>query len=428
MEAKDRKIASSRCLVLDLPPSCIEFCPAHPDYFVVGTYNLEKEEPTATEKDRIPDNEDGHEIARKPQSRNGSLVVFQLAKNAHDISHVQTLPYPSALLDLHFHPRQDKNDVLATVSSAGTLSFFQLSPRQWASSPLVKLTTHKPLGDGENVLFLSCAWHPSLPYLLAITTSDYQVHILRVDDSWSAHQTSSSPIITHTLEAWTVAFSPSLANSEDATNDIELGRSRGFAVYSGGDDSELLSTTCVYDGDQGNSAENHVDAMTVPYPTVTTKGHRAGVTAILPLSLVLADGSGVVVSGSYDDCLRVYSIHPQIRGVMLRPPKLLAEENLGGGVWRLKLVKLEKSSKEGTGSQTNWAALILASCMHAGSRVLVIRGNYSDFCQIDVLGQFEEHQSMNYGSDFQPGTEHDGRRLRCVSTSFYDRLLCLWEF
>ncbi|KAI0431262.1 hypothetical protein F5Y09DRAFT_305196 [Xylaria sp. FL1042] len=428
MEVETRKIASSRHLTLDLPPSCIEFCPAHPDYFVVGTYNLEKEEPAAADEAGTPNGEDSHEVVRKPQSRNGSLVVFQLAKNAHDISHVQTLTYPSALLDLHFHPRQDKHEVLAAVSSTGTLSFFRLSPRRWPSAPLVKLVTHKPLGDDENILFLSCAWHPGLPYLLAITTSDCQVHILRVDDSWSAHQTSSSPIITHTLETWTVAFSPLLADSEKATDDTEPGSSHEFAIYSGGDDSKLLSTTCFCDKDQNNGTESNSDVITVPYPIVTTKGHTAGVTAILPLPLTLADGSRVVVTGSYDDCLRAYSIHPQIGGIMLRPPKLLVEENIGGGVWRLKLVGLKQSSKEGTGPQIYWSALILASCMHAGSRVLEIRGDYSDSCQINVLGQFEEHKSMNYGSDFQPRMEHSSRRLRCVSTSFYDRLLCVWEF
>lgn len=43
----------------------------------------------------------------------------------------------------------------------------------------------------------------------------------------------------------------------------------------------------------------------------------------------------------------------------------------------------------------------------------------------EVLGRFEEHRSMNYGSDVQPG---DGRLRTIVSTSFYDKLLCLWHF
>ncbi|KAI1295049.1 hypothetical protein F5Y03DRAFT_312401 [Xylaria venustula] len=428
MEAEARKIASSRRLILDLPPSCIEFCPAHPDYFVVGTYNLEKDEPPTTDEGGASDNEDGHEVVRKPQSRNGSLVVFKVAETPHEISHVQTLSYPSALLDLHFHPGQDKREFFATVSSTGTLSFFRLSPPRWPSAPLVKLKTHKPLGDDGNVLFLSCAWHPSLPHLLAITTSGCQVHVLRVDDSWGVHQTTSCPIITHSLETWTVAFSPLHTSPEPAAHDIQLEESCVFAIYSGGDDSNLLSTTCFYHENQYDGAEDKTNTITVPYPIVTTKGHAAGVTAILPLSLTLSDGSGIVATGSYDDCLRVYSIHPQIGGAMLRPPKLLTEENLGGGVWRLKLVKLRQKREEGTSSRIEWTALLLASCMHAGSRVLEVSGDYKDSCRINVLAQFDEHKSMNYGSDFQPGTEYDnGRQLCCVSTSFYDRLLCLWE-
>lgn len=341
---------------------------------------------------------------------------------------MQTLSHSSALLDLRFHPHQDNHEVLATVSSTGTLSLFRLSPRRMPSAPLVELATHKPLGNDGSVLFLSCAWHPSLSHILAITTSDCQVHILRVDGSWNVHRTSSSSIITHTLETWTVAFSPFLANFQDATNTIAPMGPYGFTIYSGGDDSKLLYTTCFYHEQEDTSAEGESDMISVPYPIVAAKGHTAGVTAILPLSLTLSDKSGVVATGSYDDCLRVYSIHPQVDGVITRPPKLLAEENLGGGVWRLKLIKLENPRREGNASPANWSALILASCMHVGSRILEISGDYGDFCQINVVGRFEEHKSMNYGSDFQPGTARHGRPLRCVSTSFYDRLLCLWKF
>ncbi|KAI1117782.1 WD40-repeat-containing domain protein [Nemania sp. NC0429] len=428
MRLKDREIASSQSLVLDLPPSCIEFCPAHPDHFVVGTYNLQKEDPTAAESGEISDGEGNYETVKKPQSRDGSLVVFRLAENTDEISHVQTHSYSSALLDLHFNPHRDKHEVLATVSSTGTLSLFRLSPRRLTSAPLVELANHKPLGNDDGVLFLSCAWHPSLSHILAITTSDYQVHILRVDDSWRAHRTSSSAVITHTLEAWTVAFSPFLANPQNTSNDITSMSSYGFTIYSGGDDSKLLLTTCFYHQQEDTSIEDESDMISVPYPIITAKGHTAGVTAILPLSMTLSDGSGVVATGSYDDCLRMYSIHPQADGVMARPPKLLAEENLGGGVWRLKLIKLETPRRGSTDLSGSWSALILASCMHAGSRLLEISGDYGEFCQINVLGRFEEHKSMNYGSDFQPGTERNERPLRCVSTSFYDRLLCLWRF
>lgn len=70
-------ISSEQSMVLDLPPSCIEFCPSHPSYFVVGTYYLEQ-----TADVTNSDLDEGHQRVEdktaKPQSRNGSLVVFQL--------------------------------------------------------------------------------------------------------------------------------------------------------------------------------------------------------------------------------------------------------------------------------------------------------------------------------------------------------------
>lgn len=65
-------VASKVSLFLDLPPSCIQFCPAHPEYFIVGTYNLQKD--VAQSEVRV---EDEFPASRKPQSRNGSLVVFK---------------------------------------------------------------------------------------------------------------------------------------------------------------------------------------------------------------------------------------------------------------------------------------------------------------------------------------------------------------
>ncbi|KAI1498414.1 hypothetical protein F5X99DRAFT_393444 [Biscogniauxia marginata] len=424
MEMQDcNTIASLRSLTLDLPPSCIEFCPAHPEYFVVGTYNLEREEAASSLDD---DDNDGElqQTTSKPQSRNGSLVLFRLVNKA-DIFPVQTVLYPSAILDLHFCPSRDKNEVMALVSSTGSLSFFRLSPLQKPTDPLKEIVTHKPLGSDESVLFLSCAWHPRLHNLIAITTSSYQVHILRVDDSWNVHETTSAPVMTHTLEAWTVAFSPFLAEPSRDISKIGEETTPIFTIFSGGDDSKLLSRNCIFytrrkqDGDE---------VIETPYPTLAIRGHEAGVTAILPLSLQpTTTGPRILITGSYDDRLRVYSVHAQEGGVVLRSPKLLADENLGGGVWRLKLIRLDEASEVETLNQTWWTALILASCMHAGSRILKVSGDYSENCHIKVLGRFEEHKSMNYGSDFEPGSEQAGRTLRCVSTSFYDRLLCLWE-
>ncbi|KAI1804624.1 hypothetical protein F4811DRAFT_519206 [Daldinia bambusicola] len=429
MDVQGRGITPLKSLTLDLPPSCIEFCPSHPDYFVVGTYNLQKEDKDKADADMTTEADDEPQQIKKTQTRNGSLVLFKLLNIADiaDVKHLQTVLYPSAILDLHFHPSRERSSVLAVVSSTGTLSFFNLSVLEESSASLKEITTHKPLGDDEGVLFLSCLWHPHIPELLAVTTSNYEVHILRVTDLWDTSKTCDGPVITHTLEAWTVAFSsltPTRPIPDEAGSSEE--NSTKFAVFSGGDDSKLLTTNCVYYPARNDAEGDFIEAS---YPPIVFKGHGAGVTAILPLNLRVSLHDSIVVTGSYDDYIRVYAFDEHRYGMPPYRPRLLAEQNLQGGVWRLKLIRLETDTEDIRGENQPWKAFILASCMHAGSRVLEISGGTEpEFCGIKVLGRFEEHKSMNYGSDFQPGSEVGDRNLRCVSTSFYDKLLCLWEY
>lgn len=74
--ASQNVVSSKVSLTLDLPPSCIQFCPAHPELFVVGTYNLERDQ-TAGQTD-AGDGEEGDDSAKTPQSRNGSLLVYRI--------------------------------------------------------------------------------------------------------------------------------------------------------------------------------------------------------------------------------------------------------------------------------------------------------------------------------------------------------------
>lgn len=63
---------------LDLPPSCVEFSQVAPEYFVVGTYNLEKDEDGAKQGDG--EGQEGLEKVKekKKQERNGSLILYKL--------------------------------------------------------------------------------------------------------------------------------------------------------------------------------------------------------------------------------------------------------------------------------------------------------------------------------------------------------------
>lgn len=68
---------------------------------------------------------------------------------------------------------------------------------------------------------------------------------------------------------------------------------------------------------------------------------------------------------------------------------------------------------------------ILASCMHAGARIIELSISDAE-CEFRVLACVTIHKSMCYACDVQPG-EGEGKRV-VVSTSFYDRLLCVWRF
>ncbi len=65
-------INSNQSIILDLPPSCIDFSPLHPDCFVVGTYYLEPESGVSHTL-----RQDDH-TGRPAQDRNGSLMLFSL--------------------------------------------------------------------------------------------------------------------------------------------------------------------------------------------------------------------------------------------------------------------------------------------------------------------------------------------------------------
>ena len=140
-------------------------------------------------------------------------------------------------------------------------------------------------------------------------------------------------------------------------------------------------------------------------------GHDAGVTAILPLR------PGILLTGSYDDHVRVY---PTFKGLRPQP---LAQLHIGGGVWRLKLIQRYTQSPDPADLDAVFKYSILASCMHAGARVLEVECKAGDW-KISVEGEVTIHKSMCYGSDVQPvgADPAEGKKESriCVSTSFYD--------
>ncbi|PSR92326.1 hypothetical protein BD289DRAFT_451807 [Coniella lustricola] len=504
MEASEGEaIASLQSLILDLPPSCIEVCPAHPTYFVVGTYYLERGADNQTEEVR-PSGDDDEEKAdadsseakaASPQSRNGSVIVFRLEDGKVHL--LQTIAQPSAVFDLHFQPQQDTSDVFATVSSTGSISFFRLSPpshvvdstEEGRKNVATTISTLRIPDMDEDVLFTYFTWHPTIRGLMSITTASGNILLVQVNDEYQGVRVLNSCVLQHSLEAWVVAFSPPSAAAASSSSS-PMREQEPYTLFSGGDDSALKYLTLnlpsphpqeenTDDDDDDDDAEQE---LTPPFPAVTLKDHTAGVTAILPLSLLIPSTSTgpspnstpvalphLLLTGSYDDTIRLFLIHPLHITYGMRKASLLAEKNLGGGVWRLSVVGTPSvttttkvtTAQADAAAETiilNWQVIILASCMHAGTRILRIRGSFeysegeatnetTSTAEIEVLARFEEHKSMNYGSDWsrvesnlylsgtarrdnEKADDHSNREneVVCVSTSFYDRLLCVWKF
>jgi len=130
---------------------------------------------------------------------------------------------------------------------------------------------------------------------------------------------TAKEILAHDLEAWTLSFSSS-----------------GTAVFSGGDDATLRfsglpsSLTSTTTSTASNEDDEQEEQQYLP-SWQDRRAHNAGVTAILPLS----SEQDILITGSYDDNIRV--LHAPLQG----RKQALAEENLEGGVWRLKMLRAD---------------------------------------------------------------------------------------
>lgn len=330
--------------------------------------------------------------------------------SAFNRSCLQTIVTESATLDLHFSRYDDTT--LAVATSEGSVCIYRLILANEAS--LAKVSEVKLFEP--SILVLSLAWYQNsvMPVgerssVIAVSSSDGQIAVF--DSMWHTEDNRAQTLGRsqgHSLEAWTVAWS---AKGWKVENNLAI-------LYSGGDDSTLCSHSSFC---QRLEAEGPMDdeAQHLYEPSRRDRStHNAGVTAILPLSLSTPEEDDIIITGSYDEYVRVLAL-PNLGG----RTKVLAEKQLGGGVWRLKLLDTIYILGQGI------RFLVLASCMHAGARLLNIALIRNKTCwSINVIAKFEEHESMNYASDGRVES-HDGEhssRYTCVSTSFYDRKLCVW--
>lgn len=307
-------------------------------------------------------------------------------------------------MDVHFTPSTHGiTNILGAATSTGSIALYSLNSPIKLDTPN-PISTHSRLQHIRTVqlfdpseIVTSLNWHPLQPGILATTLSTGAVHLCQVNtpnEVETSHdrntdQDTATTILSHDLEAWIAVSTP-----------------QGTGLLTGGDDSTLRFRSLPPPELLSNGIENALESHQ-SNTWIDRKSHTAGVTAILPLT------SQLVLTGSYDDHIRLIST-PEIG-----PRRVLLEENLGGGVWRLRLLH-DHVDADGV-----WELEVLASCMHVGVRVLRIRRSQDGKWELLVMASFEEHASMNYGSDLQIRGGEEGRFV--VSTSFYDRLVCLWR-
>jgi diphthine methyl ester acylhydrolase len=371
---------------LEQPPSCIEFVPGNKDYLLIGTYLL------LENVDKSADNlEDAQTQPRASvQTRDGSIVVMKVESGS--LKMIEKVGLNCGILDLHFSPLQ--TDTFAAANSTSSISFFKCNTKpEDGASTIQEICTVTPIA--EDFIVLAIAWHPTNPNFLGASLSTGQVIILN-----SVHNLPESLpdmivnyITSHSLETWTLSFSP-----------------YSNVLYSGSDSASISAVR--FSEDPGNDPSQDIVSEEL---WKNEKIHEAGVTAILSIC------PDYLVTGSYDDNIRV--LHVPSTSYGMQRPKVVANANLGGGVWRLKLLQTSLVKRENNTEDAGY--LILASCMHAGTRILRLsRETSSQTWKIEILAKFEEHKSMNYGCD---ALIH-GSEVKVISTSFYDRLVCLWSF
>ena len=172
----------------------------------------------------------------------------------------------------------------------------------------------------DSSLTLSFAWNCVLSHSDAIAASSSDGQIAIFDTRYQPPMTYTKTE-AHSFEVWALAW-----RYREAGNDLRL------ELCSGGDDSVLcrhgLSVRPVSGSLGGDNVPSH--GYDFQAPLRDTKTHTAGVTAVLPLQPVFHQEE-VLLTGSYDEYVRLLGLTDG-----RSRPRILAEERLGGGVWRLK--------------------------------------------------------------------------------------------
>ncbi|GAM40896.1 hypothetical protein TCE0_041r13604 [Talaromyces pinophilus] len=449
-EIQPKTISSLVTEYLDQPPSCLEFCPVDPNYFVVGTYLLQETREPGDEKMSGTGEEDegeGTTSGSVKQTKTGSLQLWHLDVTTSTFQRKQVVPLPHAVFDIKFHPI--RQHILGVAGSDGSISVYSVSKDDHnAGFPQIQHMWTNSVDPGVSALYFSWFpkdWFPlnSIPYTDGFVASfsngktriyvleplggkSYDVAKNKAGD-WKFIVNEYLPERRKNIEPWVLALAK--YGNPNANGGFES------CMFTGDDMGTLWTQSYTYPDDGYHRWELEQIWPYCGYRDTDDEARHhpaGGVTSILPLPIMhLVKWAPIILTGSYDEYIRVY--HATLKG------SVLAEKRLGGGVWRLQIINVETIRNQAAAfgepvSEIRY--LILASCMHAGTRIVKVtwkRTRLTDLeigdWDVEVLAQFTEHESMNYASGVWRGGNDatTGTELVCVSSSFYDKRLCLWK-
>ena len=444
-------------LLISEPPSCVQFWPEDPYYFVLGTYKLET---------NLRDRANPVTGSPKPLTKvkSGSIRLFQTVSDTilQEVNESRKYLVDAAVFDLQFSPSE--KDLFAISTSNGMVITIKIV---WGDEvPHFEIMREFFTKYHESVSITCLTWLPERSCAIAAATDRGEVVI------FNPHENSDNVVVPcHSEETWCLCWynrtvrrlppheateeAPFVGSNEDGPRIFEhplyqkgglekewpfvdVGQklvedgssiSHKLLLASGGDDSRLVVSrigSMVTRGDvlprRDLDESHHLQDLYYDWST-DSKTHKAGVTAIVHI------GFDILVTGSYDEHIRVVEAERRSRKC-----KLYAEEKVGGGVWQLRIIDGPHIKGEGPWYSSNGKEIMvtfLASCMHEGAKIVEIQRTPAGIWTIEVKLHFGEvHQSMVYACDCEPWkllTNPETRERRIISTSYYDKRICLWK-